>query len=303
MFPYILLSTPSTSPDRLPKPVVLTLEGGTNCSASPSLDYIQQVTIPNLIAAGLPAGCIVPFDQQKTRRGYTQGTASIGTTSLLIQPLRAGCTLSPLQVPASRGSLNKINLTLLAPAEFAQSHLRESLIEALKTRFPGIPIARVVEEKSHHFGQYYALLVAETSSGFRLGTDYLHEGKVARGDEGSRQVIQSMIPKLCSDFEEEMGHGEPLDHWMQDQIIVFQGLAAGRSHVLGQAKDSNARREQTLHTRTAKWVVARLLPGAFFEDDMCDGVGLTAGQNRRMTTQRHDEDVATELEQLTVEGT
>ncbi|KAI9726915.1 MAG: hypothetical protein M1828_000263 [Chrysothrix sp. TS-e1954] len=300
VLPFILLSTPSPR-DHLPKPVVLTLHGGTNCSASPSLDYIQQVTIHNLIRAGLPAQFITSYGQ--TRRGYTQGSSSIGQTSFLVHPLRAGNTLPSLDFSSAQGSLVKINITLLAPGGFALTHLSEVITETLKQKYPNVLLAILVQEDSRHWRRYYTLIVAETSSGFRLGVDRLHEGKVPKGDDGSREVINSMVTRSVSDLEDELSHHEPLDHWMQDQIVVFQGLAAGKSLGGGAAREQGTSREATLHTRTAKWAVAKLLPGAFFDavGDDCDGVGLTAGQIRRMTTRRHDEDVATELAQLSLE--
>ena len=62
-----------------------------------------------------------------------------------------------------------------------------------------------------------------------------------------------------------------MDEHLQDQLVVFQALADGESHVLGG--------EASLHTRTAQWVVETIL-GPRFEHGKCQGIGFMAGQRQ-----------------------
>ena len=70
-----------------------------------------------------------------------------------------------------------------------------------------------------------------------------------------------------------------MDEYMQDQLVVYQVLAAGEAEV-----DGGSEKEATLHTKTARWVAEQVVGTEFDEFGTCQGLGYAVGvefQKRR----------------------
>ena len=115
----------------------------------------------------------------------------------------------------------------------------------------------------------YLLIVAESINVYRLGRDWLFDEKINK--EKPQKTVERLVGKVMDDLEMEIGHGGCVDEFLQDQLVVFQTLAEGMSVVEG-------RRDASLHTKTARWVVDTILGSKFDETGCCEGIGLKAGQ-------------------------
>ena len=85
------------------------------------------------------------------------------------------------------------------------------------------------------------------------------------------KTLHRLVTKVMRDLEHELAHGGCVDEHMQDQLVVFQALAEGESHILGG--------KASLHTRTAQWVVETML-GPRFDREKCQGIGFMSGQRQ-----------------------
>lgn len=91
------------------------------------------------------------------------------------------------------------------------------------------------------------------------------------------------------ELREEIAGGGLVDEHLQDQLVVFQALAGGRSQA------SRGKLEPSLHTLTARWVAEQILEGfAFGADGSCEGVAFVAGT--RAVGPEATDDVVTKAE-------
>ena len=271
ILPYILLCAPSLPPvmpnleskNNDPLPIQITIEGGTNVSNSPSSEYIEQVLLPML---NLMAG--IPFISMKlNKRGWSQGRLDIGSVTFRINPLQHG-----LHIPSfsftERGELARIHTSILGPSITIRKNVKDKVIEHISHRHPGIEIHFPRDEDSMHPKRLYLLLVAETTSGYRLGRDWLFDRK---GD--FPKVADQLVLQVVQELDEELAHGGCVDEYLQDQLVVFQALAQGKSSVhLGiQSKPS-------LHTQTVRWVGQEMLGLKFDDEGACEGISFQSGE-------------------------
>ncbi|KAJ9645775.1 hypothetical protein H2199_002815 [Coniosporium tulheliwenetii] len=139
----------------------------------------------------------------------------------------------------------------------------------------------------------YILLVATSTNDHRLGAD--RQRNCLRQTDGlTDRRVALLVEEVTTQLFAEIEHGGCVDTHMQDQLVVFQALAKGRSVVDG------GRKEPSLHTRTARWVVREMLGVEFDEGDgSCEGVGLVAGEG---IADRAIDGVENELQKISIEG-
>ena len=129
---------------------------------------------------------------------------------------------------------------------------------------------QITFENSHHDKRYYLLLVATTSTGMKLGRDWLYDRGFRAGK--LEQIIPTIVKKVSDDLLAEIEHGGCVDEYLRDQLVVYQALAEGRSQVYGgQRKDVLVK--PSLHAKTAQWVAKEILGVEFDDDGGCEGVG------------------------------
>ncbi|KAJ4362851.1 hypothetical protein N0V95_001225 [Ascochyta clinopodiicola] len=286
VLPYLLLSGAKG-------PIRLRITGGTNVSNSPSYDYVEQVLIPMLSTIGIPA---IPSTCHS--RGWSTGTTRLGTATFTITPL---ATALPAFQLTDRGDIRSVRATILAPKPTEQD-FRDNLdlmFEKRLSRIFGatkVPDIDVSFEDSHHEKRYYLLLVASTSTGMKLGRDWLYDGGVRAGSID--KIVPNIVRKVSDDLISEIEHGGCVDEWMRDQLVVFQALATGRSCVDGRMRDGR-RVQPSLHARTAMWVAERMAGVVFDGEGVCEGMGFSPGSEEG---DEEDEELVERVEKLGLSG-
>jgi len=287
ILPYIIFSGVQT-------PIRVRIDGGTNVSNSPSIDYVVQVLIPTLELIGIPHIGI-----QIHSRGWSQGSATVGSVTYTILPVRE--TLSAFQL-LDRGEIVSVTATIIAPKD-TERQFREELdvmFERRQSRFFGYAgdhddRVDTTLEASHHDKRYYLLLVATTSTGMKLGRDWLYDRGVRAGK--LEQIIPTIVKKVSDDLLAEIEHGGCVDEYLRDQLVVFQALAEGRSKVHG-GKRKDVLMEPSLHAKTAQWVAKEMLGVEFDDEGGCEGIGyLSHNVDKKNVT---GDDVAKDLQSMDI---
>ncbi|MCJ1286108.1 hypothetical protein MMC26_005451 [Xylographa opegraphella] len=294
ILPYILFSSSSSVESATPNepiPIRLTIDGGTNVFHSLSYEYASQVLFP-MLRSKVGIGSI---DMILHRRGWSTGRADVGSVGFDITPIRPGHNISAFSF-TDRGHVSKIHVSILADTFAARTYIRDLVTKQIMRRYANIEILFPVDEDSKHSKRLYLLLVAETSNGFRLGRDWLYDEKIS-GDK-LEKTLHRLVSKVVKDLEDELAHGGCVDEFMQDQIVVFQALAEGRTEV-----DGGTDRIASLHTQTARWVI-ETLSGPRFVGGHCHGIGLQAGDlsRKNSTGLAEAEDIEAKLSGLSVKS-
>ena len=265
ILPYLLFSSSVSANDpRTAVPLRVTIEGGTNVSNSPSIEYVDQVLLPLLTSKlGTP-----PVSMTLHQRGWSTGRIEIGSVTFDISPLKPKSSIPAFKFQ-ERGQLMKVHVSIIAPGAVARSSIREHVTVQLLAYDPEVEILFPVDEDSGGDKRLYLLLVAETSNGYRLGRDWSQSlGSTVR-EKGEK-----LVSKVVKDLKRELKNGGCVDEYMQDQLVVFQALAAGEAEV-----DGGKRSEATLHTKTARWVAEKVLGVKFDRQGRCKGVGFVVGED------------------------
>ena len=88
------------------------------------------------------------------------------------------------------------------------------------------------------------------------------------------QRCEKLVTKVVKGLKQELKNGGCVDEYMQDQLVVFQALAAGKAEI-----DDGKGKDATLHTKTARWVAERTLDVKFNDEGECEGVGFVVGED------------------------
>lgn len=272
ILPYLIFATSGAGKEdaeNSPGMIELKILGGTNVTHSPSVEYLSQVMFPVLSTHVLPKE-LQPLRMEVSKRCWVVGSskAPLGETTFWIPTLPFGSSIPGFEMK-DRGEITKICASIIVPGEAINSFKK-----ALADEDVGAKLEIVVEEDSDHPKRYYLLLVAHTSSGYRLGRDVLydrHSHKTAPESE----IAEYMVKRCVKALKKEIGHGGCVDEFMQDELVVFQTLANGRSFVY----PGEGMGEGSLHTKTARWVAETLTGIVFDGEGKCEvnGVELKAG--------------------------
>ena len=270
ILPYVLFAASEHVPQQL------LIRGGTNVPKSMSAEYVTQVMCPMFEKIGLPK-----IEVDIRRRGWTHGRAfQIGEVGINVHPLKRTATLAASELQ-ERGSIAKIAISILAGSEAMRSALLEQATAQILQRYPDLPPPEMaVNEDSSDPKRIYLLLVAHTSNGHRLGRDWLNDEKIKGlpNDSQTALIARKMAQRVMDELSTEISHGGCVDEYMRDQLVIFQTLAAGRSHINGGADTGE---QGSLHTQTCRWVAEQILQGqAHFDpaSGCCTGVGFSAGE-------------------------
>lgn len=274
----------------------ITLRGGTNVPKSPSTEYVQQVFVPLCERIGLPRVNI-----KVKERGWAGSAPQIGEVEIEVETSASSKVRQPFSLKEfhlhDRGFITKIHMTIVAGSEqtfgLVETQLRESLHRFNSTceAFPADTSIIMHHDSTAMSGderRLYVLLVAETSSGFRIGRDCLGSGRQMTNEADRRNIVAGVVGTVTRDFMAECLHGGCLDEFAQDQMVIFQALADGQSSIeMGHGgrkgwRDATMTRRsvqgemtgqgESLHTRTVKWVCQEML-GRVLEED-CEGQAL-----------------------------
>lgn len=291
IFPFLLFAGNESR-----QPIELEIHGGTNVSFSLSYEYLDQVLLPTLHDQ---FGIMV--ERQLHKRGWAAGPQSRGCIKLKFQPLSPGQSLKlrgkwDKTLGAEDFRLKRIDASILVPA-FLQEPLEKALADGITKIFPNVDINFTFFEDSGHGARLYTLLVAHSETGLRWGHDYMYNK--AWKKKAPETLCAEMTRKVCRGLLEEVTVRGVVDEHLQDQLVVFQALADGRTsfHRRNKSADDDADigiptnlnnslegltleskthepfGEGSMHTTTARWVVSELLPAAqwFNKGIVCDG--------------------------------
>lgn len=258
-------------------PITLHIQGGTNVSWSPSYEYLDQVLLPSLERFG------IEIERKLHYRGWSFGTPEVGEVSLKLIPLRPGHTLKTPNWPLQRGEVSKIDITIIVPQNLLQ-HMKDALLSEIDKVFKGVEANLFLVEDSKHKARFYTLLVAHTTTGLRFGRDWLYDKKTK--DKTEDKLSAEISQRVVNELDKELQKGGVIDRYLQDQLVVFQALAEGKSSIPSSFDALASDRERvdrtdepfgdgSLHTTTARWVTSELLPKAKWIDKgrVCEGVG------------------------------
>ncbi|KAL1843263.1 hypothetical protein VTJ49DRAFT_2372 [Mycothermus thermophilus] len=312
VFPFLLFAGNDKN-----EPINLDISGGTNVSFSLSYEYLDQVLLP-----ALQDGFGIQVERKLLARGWSLGKQQRGRVQFKFKPLKPGEALTPREGYAfSREGpmpvvedVERIDVSMIVPGHMIDL-MRDALVGDLDQLFPDVDVEFKVEEDSGAESRIYVLLVAHAGD-VRWGRDVLtsmHKKSVSmpkksasrKGGNGGAQTADSMCAtlsrKLVKELYEEISMGGVVDEHLQDQLVVFQALAEGRtSFPRGDAKDGlevkmekldiagdgngRMRKEKadkpfgdgSTHTTTARWVTAQLLPNVawYNKGAICEGVGM-----------------------------
>ena len=294
-------------------PIELEIHGSTNPSFSPSYEYLDQVFLPTLEQRfGVVVG------RRLEKRAWTTGPLTRGTIWLKFQPITPGQTLKVVKpwgrykydyTPENRElELTHVDVSILVPAAMREP-LATKLEERIRDQLGGTNVNFVVNEDSGHEARMYALAVAHSETGLRWGRDFLY----------NRSWKKKQIPRLTKEiafevaqrlWEQTVVSTAAVDEYLQDQLVVFQALAEGRTAYWSRTTerlDTEAegvdgidkvtpgmqdlhighrmRKDKThepfgfgsTHAITARWVTSELLPAAkwFNNGTICEGAGIS----------------------------
>ncbi|KAF7935761.1 hypothetical protein BELL_0106g00060 [Botrytis elliptica] len=254
-------------------PISLSIKGGTNGSFSLSYEYLDQVLLPTLERFGI---CV---ERELKVRGWSHGPLKLGHAEFKIHPIPFGQSLKVPNWPTERGIVKEIDISILV-LETLQGPLENALATTIKQRFPEVKINIILRENTHRI---YTLLVAHTSTGLRFGRDWLYDRKTK--DRTPEDISAEIAGKVVEDLDSEFEKGGLVDEYLQDQLVIFQALADGRSTILGHelSSDPRSRPDRTdepfgdgsRHTTTARWVASQMLPQLkwYNNGQTCEGVG------------------------------
>ena len=237
-------------------PVRITIQGGTNDTNAPSLEYIDQVLLPMLSSkVGIPA-----IVMKLEARGWIHGRPEVGSVTFDITPLKPRSVLPSFSF-TNRGEITKIHVSILASPVGTRDAVRERVIARILSKRPDVEILFPVDEDTRDSRRLYLLLVAETSNGYRLGRDWLYDRKLTTKGSSAQtttKVVDELVSRVVNGLEEELAHGGCVDEYLQDQFVVFQALAEGSSSV-DYGKKMNEKELASLHTKTVQWVAEEIL--------------------------------------------
>ncbi|ROW00400.1 hypothetical protein VMCG_07311 [Cytospora schulzeri] len=208
------------------EPVELTIFGGTNVSFSLSYEYLDQVLLPML-----EMWFGISVERKLLERGWSAGPASQGSIWFRIQPLDYGEKLKLNDEALELGTrqmdfeVKSVDVTVITPVGM-HVELETALREDLERIFPGVVVYFRQHEESNHAARMYVLLVAKSAT-LRWGRDHLYAAK--RKGKTTKELIEEISNTVTNDLYGEVSTGGVVDEYLQDQLVVFQALAAGRT--------------------------------------------------------------------------
>ncbi|PVH86282.1 RNA 3'-terminal phosphate cyclase [Cadophora sp. DSE1049] len=261
-------------------PITLTIQGGSNVSFSLSFEYLDQVLLPALERFG------IKVERKLEHRGWSHGTPEVGSAKFVITPVPLGQSLQQPNWPSEQGNIARIDVSLLVPAQMQES-LKTALTFELGVVFPNIEVNFLLAGDSRHKARMYTLLVAHTSTGLQFGRDWLYSGSTK--NPNYEKIVTEIAQKVVDELDAELRKGGVVDEYLQDQLIVFQALAGGKSSIPRTSEALSSKRDRidrtdepfgdgSLHTTTARWVTSQLLPRVRWIDGgrICKGAGWKA---------------------------
>ncbi len=200
------------------------------------------------------------------RKQRSTAPTEICTVIFAIKSLGRGQTLQGFELK-EKGEIVKIKAVVLGPRASEKTFHREFKRQRNEFNLGDVPLDVELELNSHE-KRLYLLLVAHISTGPRLGRDHLFQERFSTLDYAVTKVVQRAV----KDLKAELDHGDCVDEFMRDQLVVFQTLAKAKSGV------AFGERILSPHAQTTQWVVDEMLRVDSDENGGCDDVGWVVGE-------------------------
>lgn len=247
----------------------------------------------------------VIIERELRKRGWMYGPT--GCIWMRISPVEEGASLVPARVgrdlsDPSNFEVQAVDVSIAVPLRLLAA-LQTALAKDIAAAFPSADVTFKVTENSGHPSRSFVFLVAESATGLRWGSDALwdYNPKDVNPEPMAKKLSASVVEQLAWELDVK-GEG---DFHLQDQLVCFQALAAGRSSFLrrGGKEGLHARSTATQpedvggaemreedasepfghgssHAQTVRWVAAKMLPGVRFFNggDVVDGAGVKCGE-------------------------
>ncbi|KAH7927727.1 RNA 3'-terminal phosphate cyclase, partial [Leucogyrophana mollusca] len=245
--PCLLFSAHTASPS------VLTLRGGTNATQAPQIDYTQHIFLPFLQRHfGLDI-----FLGVKKRGYFPKGGGSVYCSIPSITGPLPPVTLTERgSVVAVRGTARVGGLPVILANEMRAAARAKLISCGLSAEMIAIDAFR--EKPGDACGSGGGIVLwAETENGCILGgTSVSSKGK------DPQEVGEEAAAELLANLQ----HGQCVDEYLQDQIIMFLALAKGKSTVkAGPLTD---------HTKTAIHIAQQMTGAKFQVTETSTGSGV-----------------------------
>ncbi|KAL0937304.1 RNA 3 -terminal phosphate cyclase [Colletotrichum truncatum] len=284
-----------------PTPVELEITGGTNVGMSLSYEYLDQVLLPRLEDVfGVNVG------RRLKQRGWSLGPQSRGSICLTVHPLKRGQALRSLKSSPGQDSVGAevryVDVSMVVPSHM-HSELQNTLVRDISNAFPEAEVDFKLIEDSGHDARIYTLLVARSASGsLRWGSDILMS--TPKKGKQKDSVASLVSRKVVSNLAKELAvKTSSCDEFLQDQLVIFQALASGRTSfprgIVAEGADvgvleqnvaqldlgERMRRDKTdkpfgqgsMHSQTARWVASEIMPTVewYNKGAICKGAGTS----------------------------
>ncbi|KAL4817078.1 RNA 3'-terminal phosphate cyclase/enolpyruvate transferase [Aspergillus spinulosporus] len=146
-----------------------------------------------------------------------------------------------------------------------------------------IPIETHTTEATHRRSCLYVLIVAHTSTGFKIGRDALHgsigeqprtkrrQNKQEDLRERVERLVDNCVERLIRELYDPLPQSQPstpepprhrpcVDEFMRDQLVIFEALGrASNDEDHRECESLEDEKYWSLHTKTAQWVCRELL--------------------------------------------
>jgi len=248
-----------------PTPTVLNLRGGTNADMAPQIDAFTEVFLPNLQRFG------PHVEYEVVRKGFfPKGGGEVNFFVNPIKALRAIKLTDPGQLISVEGWSFCAGTLPIKVAESISRAFKDELKQCDSPAFRGVSvnIETYKETSNAAFGNGSGIVViVKTSTGCILGGSALGTPKESTEETGR---------KAAHDLLEAVEGGGCIDKYVQDQMIVFMGLASGESTLRSGPL--------TLHTESAIHITQQITGAKFsISNDpnnnswliRCSGIGYT----------------------------
>jgi len=215
--------------------VELTIRGGTDVAWSPTIDYLQHVTLRALDQFGY-AGSVTPEERGYYPRGG-------GKVSAIFEPCKLhGFHFRVTEENKRSGESQKEKIMGISHASNLPAHVPSRQAEAARSLLLEAGYTSRIDIKSCEF--------FSTGSGITLWSGYC--GGSALGEKGL--PAEKVGRRAAEEVIAELKAGTAVDIHLADQLIPYMALAGNSSYTV---------RELTLHAATNIWVTEQFLDVKF----------------------------------------
>lgn len=301
VLPFLLLAANEAN-----DPIDLVISGGTNVSFSLSYEYLDQVLLPIL-----EEWFGIQVERSLQSRGWSSGSISRGSLWFKIQPVPFGSTLklktNLLDTRQEDFVVKSVDITIITPSNMHRE-LEGALREDLQENLPDASLRFGQAEESNHESRIYVLLVAKSQT-LRWGRDVLYSKK--RKGKTLQALALEVSKTATRALYQEIHRASVVDEFLQDQLVIFQALAEGRTSFPRSSPHAEASQNHdgtagevrldfgklrlvadkvrgplgesqfdSTHTTTARWVTSEILEPEvkwYNQGTVCKGIGLVSG--------------------------